>query len=125
MLFLEETAPALPPTDPEECIPIPSNQVPEEVIAAMTAKTKKERRRSITFGLMNFSDVPKEDQILEKTQDSTSLTHAPEEFLSITSLDISRRELVKVPQHVWEMRQLKILNLYMNKLDFFPPDIGV
>lgn len=99
---------------------MPTNQVPEEFIAAMTAKTKKERRRSITFGLMNYTDVPKEDQILEKYE----ANNPPDEFSSVTSLDISRRELVKVPPHVWEMRQLKILNLYMNKLDFFPPDIG-
>ena len=96
--------------------------MPEELIAAMTAKTKKERRRSITFGLLNYTDVPKEDQILEKQESSRS--NPPEEFSSVTSLDISRRELVKVPPHVWDMRQLKSLNLYMNKLDFFPSDIG-
>lgn len=99
---------------------MPTNQVPEEVIAAMTAKTKKERRRSITLGLKNYTDA-KEQQILDKYEANLSPS---EEFASVTSLDISRRELVKVPPHVWEMKQLKSLNLYMNKLDFFPSEIG-
>lgn len=40
------------------------------------------------------------------------------------SYDLSRKELTSVPPNVWEMRQLNVLNLYMNKLESLPPEIG-
>jgi internalin A len=42
----------------------------------------------------------------------------------LQSYDLRRKELTAVPPNVWEMKNLSVLNLYMNKIESLPPDLG-
>jgi Leucine-rich repeat (LRR) protein len=42
----------------------------------------------------------------------------------LQSYDLRRKELTAVPSNVWEMKNLSVLNLYMNKIESLPPDLG-
>lgn len=103
------------PDDPEV--------VQEEPVAVTDEKKKGRKSRKGLFSLPSATHLSRVAKLVFNLDDNEA-TGNDTSAGGLHSYDLSRKEITTVPPSVWEMKHLHVLNLYMNKLESIPPEIG-